>query len=742
MVVIGTSYVLYSSATTANYRRLRVEIFQKTIEIEAEEVNKIAAAMEKSAVFYAIGGKICYEEQSEKIGENLVLEGLDSLGTAIGGGFWFEPYAFNPSKLRSGHYAYLNKETHEAVIEKKYFTEEYDYHNRSWYREILEGVTAPHQVVWTKPYVDDIGALSLMTTTGTGIFINEKLIGISTIDWQINDIIEKLININPTRNSFVLLCVPDKDYIISSVFTDSFTGDSLKSIPWDINSDHFTYNKQKYRRFGCYMNNGWLLSVQIPENEMFTQMTRQNIIFSTIMEISFVLILILAYLLISRFINAPIKKLTKGVAQIELGNLDMKIDISSKDEIGQLAKTFNKMTTDLKHSIEENVREREEKKRITTELSIAREIQLSFLKNDFFEFHQRDEFEIFADMAAAKEVGGDLYDFFLIDNDNLAVVIADVSGKGIPASLFMVRTKTLINNFSYGKSPKEALEAVNKNMCENNEACIFVTAIYGVYNTKTGKFTFVNAGHNPPLLKKKDGFFEYINTKPQFVLAVMQDTEYKEDEIILEKGDTLFFYTDGVTEAMNADKELFGEDRLKDALNKYCSSFPNDLIFNIKEEVNIFTEGAEQSDDIAMLALRINEDNQTEKQISVSAEIKQLSRVLNFITTELKKTDYESEIQNKIEMASEEIFTNIADYAYENEPGKVNIAVSAADGIKITFEDNGKPFNPTEYPAPDLEKPLKDREIGGLGLFLVKQVMDKVEYTRENDKNILVISKK
>ena len=346
MVVIGTSYVLYSLATTANYRRLRVEIFQKTIEIEAEEVNKIAAAMERSAVFYAIGGKICYEEQSEKIGENLVLEGLGSLETAIGGGFWFEPYAFNPSKLRSGNYAYMDKETHEAVIDKKFFMDEYDYHNRSWYREILEGVTAPHQVVWTKPYIDDIGALSMMTTTGAGIFINGKLIGISTIDWQINDIIEKLMNINPTQNSFVLLCVPDKDYIISSEFTDIFTGDSLKSIPWNINSDHFTYNNKKYRRFGCYMNNGWLLSVQIPENEMFTQMTRQNIIFSTIMEISFALILILAYLLISRFINAPIKNLTKGVTQIELGNLDMKIDINSKDEIGQLAGAFNKMTTD------------------------------------------------------------------------------------------------------------------------------------------------------------------------------------------------------------------------------------------------------------------------------------------------------------------------------------------------------------------------------------------------------------
>jgi len=605
MVVIGASFTAYSLATTANYKRLRVEIFQKTIEIEAEKINKIIAEDEK------------------------------------------------------------------------------------------------------------------------------------------DDIIEKLLSIKPTQNSSVLLCVPDKDYIISGgVFTNGNKTDLLKNIPWDTDSDSFTYNNHKYRRFEYSMDNGWLLSVQIPENEMFTHMTRQNIIFSTIMEISFALILILVYLLISRFINAPIKNLTRGVTQIELGNLDMKIDINSKDEIGQLAGAFNKMTTDLKHSIEENAREREEKKRITTELSIAREIQVSLLKNNFMEFHARNEFDIFADMVPAKEVGGDLYDFFFIDNDNLAVVIADVSGKGIPASLFMVRTKTLINNILYDKSPKEVLEAVNKRLCKNNEACIFVTAIFGIYNVKTGKFTFVNAGHNPPLLKKKDGFFEYIRTNPQIVLAIMNDTEYREEEITLEKGDTLYFYTDGVTEAMNSGNELFGEDRLKDALNKYRSSFPNDLIYNIKNEVDNFANGTEQADDIAMLSLHINEDNQTERQISVNAELKHLNRVINFITAEIKKTDYEPEIQNKIEMAAEEIFTNIANYAYTNEAGKVNISISTASGLKITFEDNGKPFNPAEHPSPDLEKPLKDREIGGLGLFLVKQVMDKVEYTRENDKNILIISKK
>jgi sigma-B regulation protein RsbU (phosphoserine phosphatase) len=738
--IIGASFIIYSIATTENYKHLRIESIQKTIEIETEIVNNIIVKLERGAIFYALGGKLCYEDQSEELGEKFTLEGLEILTNAVGGGFWFEPYSFSSGKLRAGYYAYRDKITNSALIDHTFFMNEYDYHNKSWYRELKEGITHPYQVVWTKPYVDDTGSFSLMTTAGAGIFANEKLIGVTTVDWEIDEVVKRLLRINPTENSFVLLCVPYKDYIISSVFTESIAGDSLASIPWNINADYFTYNNQKYRRFGRYMNNGWLLSVQVPEKEIFERIEDQNVLFTLIMEISFAAMLVFAYLLISKFINTPIKNLTNDVAQIELGNLDMKIDIKSKDEIGQLAKTFNKMTSDLKKSIEENAREREEKKRISTELSIAGEIQASMLPDSSMAFPNRNEFEIFADMIPAKEVGGDFYDFFLIDKDNLAVVIADVSGKGMPASLFMVKAKSLIDDFSPGKSPKEIFEFVNQKLCKNNDACLFVTSILGVYNIPTGRFVFVNAGHNPPLLKKNNGSFEYIRTESQVVLAIMEDKQFREDQIALEKGDTLFFYTDGVTEAMNSGRELFGEDRLNTALNKYRSSFPNDLIYNIKNEVDIFAAGAQQADDIAMLALHINEDNLQERTISTDAELKNLDRVINFITAELKKTNYNAEIQNQIEIAVEEIFSNIANYAY-NEGGTVKIAISTQNGLKITFEDAGKPFNPTEQPAPDLNKPVKDREIGGLGIFMVKNIMDKVEYTRSEDKNILLIAK-
>jgi len=745
--LIGTAFIFYSFATTVNYKRLRLANIEKTLEFETEKVNKIIAELERGALFYSIGGLLSYELKSDNFGETFVKMGLVSLPSAVGGGFWFEPYVFNKEKYRASSYAFIDKTSGEIRIDNAFNMDEYDYHRRNWYNELNKFILKPNQVVWTRPYVDDSGSFSLMTTAGAGIFKDEDLVGVTTVDWEIEEVIKQLLDIIPTENSFVLLCVPQDDYIISSAHTNSFVGDSMHDIPWDINSDYFNYNGINYMRFGRYMNNGWLLSIQIPEKEIFAEVEKQNSVFSVIIELSFVAMLAIAYILISRFINTPIKHLTNEVALLELGNLGMQIEINSKDEMGLLAKTFNKMTSDLKKSIEENAHEREEKKRISTELSVAKEIQESMLPGIFPAFPERDEFDIYAVMIPAREVGGDFYDFYLLDDDNLAVLIADVSGKGIPASLFMVKAKTLINNFSAGKSPKTAFESVNKKLCKNNDACIFVTAFMGIYNIPTGKFTYVNAGHNPPLLKKKDGSFEFLRTNPCIVLAIKEDAKYSEEEIYLEEGDTIYLYTDGVTEAMNDKKELFGEQRLKDALNGNRKASPYELLHKIKNEVDNFSAGAEQADDIAMLALSIGKEIETAgNKITLNAKLENLSGLIAFLEDELSKNGYNSEERNKIEIAAEEVFTNIVKYAYDSSHNNRQISVSTAGSepnrkIKITFEDEGKPYNPLEAPSPDLQKPLADREIGGLGVHMIKTIMDNVEYSRLNGRNILVITK-
>jgi sigma-B regulation protein RsbU (phosphoserine phosphatase) len=351
-------------------------------------------------------------------------------------------------------------------------------------------------------------------------------------------------------------------------------------------------------------------------------------------------------------------------------------------------------------------------------------------------------------MLPAKEVGGDFYDFYFVDKDNLAVVIADVSGKGVPAALFMVITKTLIKNSSSSQSPKNVLESVNKELCENNEADMFVTAFMGFYNIPSGRFAYVNAGHNPPLVKRTGTGYEFLETEPGFVLAWMDSAQYTEKEIIFGPGDVLFLYTDGVTEAMNGKKELFGEQRLVAALNAGGNLPPKDLLSAIKREVDNFADGTEQADDITMLALKVKAAGRLEeapegamKKLEVKASLENLNAALDFVNTELEQHGCPREIQGEIKIAVEEVFVNIANYAYTPGTGNAVISISVTDKIAIRFEDTGKPYNPLETDNPNLDVPLMERDIGGLGVFLVKKLMDNVEYNRTGDKNILVMTK-
>ncbi|MDR1329763.1 MAG: PP2C family protein-serine/threonine phosphatase, partial [Oscillospiraceae bacterium] len=253
-----------------------------------------------------------------------------------------------------------------------------------------------------------------------------------------------------------------------------------------------------------------------------------------------------------------------------------------------------------------------EKERISAELDVAKQIQSSMLPHIFPPFPHRKEIDIFGIMEPAREVGGDFYDFFLIDDKKLAVVIADVSGKGVPAALFMVIAKTLLSNYALmGKSPKEVFETVNNILCENNDAGLFVTCFMGYLDLESGEFVSVNAGHNPPLLKR-GGAYEYYKTKRGLVLAGMENTAYAESRIVLEPNDVLYLYTDGVTEADNEAKELYGERRLLETMNKNKNRGIKDLCAGVREDMALFADGALQADDITMLAISFNGKSQND----------------------------------------------------------------------------------------------------------------------------------
>lgn len=254
--------------------------------------------------------------------------------------------------------------------------------------------------------------------------------------------------------------------------------------------------------------------------------------------------------------------------------------------------------------LERQIKDSADKQQIASELSVATHIQTSMLPRIFPAFPAQKEFDIYAMTKPAKEVGGDFYDFFLVDDDHLAVVVADVSGKGIPAALFMVIAKTLIKDHAQrGTSPDVVFTEVNRLLCEANDEGMFVTAWLGVLELSTGHLSYVNAGHNPPLLRRAGGGYDYLRTRSGFVLAGVEETRYRSCSLELAPGDALFLYTDGVTEATDAEKQLYGEERLATALNSHKDYAPKELLSAVRDDVEAFVGQAPQFDDITVLSL-------------------------------------------------------------------------------------------------------------------------------------------
>jgi sigma-B regulation protein RsbU (phosphoserine phosphatase) len=298
--------------------------------------------------------------------------------------------------------------------------------------------------------------------------------------------------------------------------------------------------------------------------------------------------------------------LTEEVKQVGGGELEYVQTIHTGDEIEELSQSFGLMTRELKDYMNNLAKVTADKERIATELNVATQIQASMLPCIFPPFPEVQAFDIYATMQPAKEVGGDFYDFFLVDNDHFAVVVADVSGKGVPAALFMVIAKTLIKtHVQNGEEPHTAITAVNAQLCETNDMGMFVTAFMGILEISTGRFTFVNAGHNPPVIRRNGASYEYLKARAGFVLAGMEGMKYKPQETSFKSGDRLYLYTDGVTEAVNKENELFGEERLVQVLNKTDDMSCMEMLPFIKNEIDTFADGAEQFDDITMLVLDI-----------------------------------------------------------------------------------------------------------------------------------------
>ncbi len=311
--------------------------------------------------------------------------------------------------------------------------------------------------------------------------------------------------------------------------------------------------------------------------------------------------LIMAYRIVR-----PIEHMTQRINALSGSDsaFEMEGVYRTDDEIEILAESFASLSKKTRDYIRQITEITAEKERIGTELALATRIQADMLPNIYPAFPDRKEFDIFATMDPAKEVGGDFYDFFLIDETHLGIVMADVSGKGVPAALFMMVSKILVQNYAMtGRSPAQVLQAVNDQICGNNREEMFVTVWFGILDTATGKITAANAGHEYPVLMQAGGAFQLVRDKHGFVIGGMEGIRYKEYELQLSPGSKLFLYTDGVPEATNADNALFGTDRMLAALNENTGAPPEELLKNVRRAVDGFVQEAEQFDDLTMLGL-------------------------------------------------------------------------------------------------------------------------------------------
>ena len=464
---------------------------------------------------------------------------------------------------------------------------------------------------------------------------------------------------------------------------------------------------------------------------MLTSIFMQVIIFATL----FVFI----YILIKRVIINNLQKINDTLGRITKGDLNVTVDVRSNKEFSSLSDDINSTVSTRKRYIAEAAA------RIDKELEYAKQIQLSALPTNF---PDNEDFRIYAQMIAAKEVGGDFYDFYKLSDTTVAFLAADVSGKGIPAAMFMMTAKTIIKDLAEsGMAVNDIFTKANEKLCENNESGMFVTAWMGILDLTTGNVQFANAGHNPPLLKRADGSFEYLKTRAGFVLAGMEGVRYRSGEITLKEGDRLFLYTDGVPEATNEENKLYGEDRLLSFMNQNASTEAVELLPALKANIDEFVGNAPQFDDITMLMFDYKPKKGGEHMTNRTfpAKIESLSEVLGFVEETLEGFACPMKIQTAICVAMEEVFVNVAHYAYTDCVGDMTLHIGFDEGSRtVTFRmtDKGVPFDPLKKPDPDITLSAEERDIGGLGIFIAKKTMDSLTYAYENGENILTMIKK
>lgn len=600
-------------------------------------------------------------------------------------------------------YATRNSETGE-IQTLSLATDDYDYPSQEWFTKPLE----LHGGYWSEPYYDEGGGNMLMTTFSMPVMDrNGKVAAILTADISLQWLTELMgsIEVYPnafstvvSRNGQIMVCpveslVMNKDVL--QFAAESSDSDALSSINEAMLSGQEGEMEVRYKGeenriyFAPVERTGWSLSIVVPEKEMF----------------------------------AGVRKVGRLVTILQLLGVVMIVIILRVIAKNQMK--YKKLAT--------------QKELIQNELRIGHEIQMSMIPKTFPAFPERTDLDFAATLIPAKEVGGDLYDFYIRD-EKLFFCIGDVSGKGVPAALVMSVTQSLFRAISaHETNPSKIVISMNNSMSENNESNMFITFFCGILDLSTGLLRYCNAGHNPPMLNT-----EKLPVLPNFPLGVMPGMVFQEQETRLGYDDTLFLYTDGLTEAENASTEQFGEERMEAFLGTKRNA--QALLDAMQEAVDCFVNDAPQSDDLTVLVIHYMAHPATEQQerhLILHNDIQQIPQLAEFVETIAEEKQLDQSLAMSLNLALEEAVTNVILYAYpKGADGLVDVeAILKPHSLEFIITDSGVPFDPTAVPEADVTLSADERPIGGLGIYLVNKLMDELHYQRIDDKNVLSMKK-
>ena len=615
-VTLGYNYdqsrAILQKELESNARNLAMSLVYR-IETQLTAVTKVAQGMARS-----LETSKHTEQQLLTLIRTTVENNPEIYGSAVA----FEPYAFS---VKSRLYApyYYRKKGQIAFERVEYSYQHLPYLYWDWYQIPRE----LGKLQWSEPFFDEGAGNILMSTCSVPFYkkINgmKQLQGIVTADLSLDALTEYIASVKILRTGYaalfsrngMILSHPIKDAIMNETFfsiAEARNDSALRELGKKMVSGESGFvhdtSLSGFRSWMYYApipSTGWTLAVVFPEDELLENVRRLSI---TMAAIGFagILLLTLAVISIARTIIKPLQLLAAATDEIASGNFDVALPTArSDDEVGVLTHDFEMMEQSLKEYVKNLTETTAAKERIQSELKVATDIQASLLPRIFPPFPDHPEFDIFASMVPAKEVGGDFYDFFFIDEKNLCFLIADVSGKGVPAALYMMVAKTLLKTEGQRLGePDKILFTVNNMLALDNESCMFTTVFCAILDITTGAVRFANAGHNPPLIIDSQGV-RYLTPKPGLMLGAIAERIFVTEHLTLEQEDILFLYTDGVTEAKNPEDVLYGEARLLKALQIAPQGDVVNMIHYISAEVSHHANGAPQSDDITMLAIKM-----------------------------------------------------------------------------------------------------------------------------------------